>query len=335
MSGRTPTVERGRFGARTVPIGWGQEMRDQGALVREACKWDYELRFPEQVPELLDRAHAIATSTPKGPVYLSLPREVLCEPCPGDELAAPISMQPSTIVASPAQAQAVAELLTSAKRPLIVAQRGTGSAEGFDALARIAEQWAIPVCQWWAVATAISSDHPMYVGQDPARWIGTADVILVLDSLAPWMPRGPPAASRLHGRAARAEPAVQPVPGAQLPVRPVDHERGRGRPAGPRGGDGRPGPGRGRGRAPAGPCDRPRRRPPRGGPGWPRAGKRRSDEQGLGVALRRRGHPGPPGDGRSRSWAAPTSRSGSPSTAPGARNPTRAGSAGASPAPSA
>ncbi len=29
MSGRTPTVERGRFGARTVPIGWGQEMRDQ------------------------------------------------------------------------------------------------------------------------------------------------------------------------------------------------------------------------------------------------------------------------------------------------------------------
>ncbi len=71
MSGRTPTVEEGRFGARTVPIGWGQEMRDQPALVREACKWDYELRFPEQVPQLLDRAHAIATSTPQGPVYLA------------------------------------------------------------------------------------------------------------------------------------------------------------------------------------------------------------------------------------------------------------------------
>ncbi len=49
FSGRTPTVEQGRFGARTVPIGWGQEMRDQAALVREAVKWDYELRFPEQV----------------------------------------------------------------------------------------------------------------------------------------------------------------------------------------------------------------------------------------------------------------------------------------------
>ena len=36
MSGRTPVMEGGRFGARTVPIGWGQEMRDQAALVREA-----------------------------------------------------------------------------------------------------------------------------------------------------------------------------------------------------------------------------------------------------------------------------------------------------------
>ena len=71
-----------------MPIGWGQEMRDQAALVREACKWEYEVRFPEQVPELLDRALAIATSTPSGPVYLSLPREVLCEPCPAEALAA-------------------------------------------------------------------------------------------------------------------------------------------------------------------------------------------------------------------------------------------------------
>ncbi len=73
MSGRTPVTERGRFGGRSVPAGWGQEMRDQAALVREACEWDYELRFPEQIDEILIRAHAIANSTPKGPVYLSLP----------------------------------------------------------------------------------------------------------------------------------------------------------------------------------------------------------------------------------------------------------------------
>src|SRR5690606_40148654 len=68
MSGRTPVTEGGRFGARTVPIGWGQEMRDQAALVRESCKWEYELKLPEQIGPLLDRAHAIANSLPKGTV---------------------------------------------------------------------------------------------------------------------------------------------------------------------------------------------------------------------------------------------------------------------------
>ena len=199
MSGRTPTVERGRFGARTVPIGWGQEMRDQAALVREACKWDYELRFPEQLPALLDRAFAIATSTPKGPVYLSLPREVLTEPCPVEELEVPIAMRAASVVASSDQIAELAELLAGADRPLIFAQHGAGSADGFDALARIAERWSIPVCQYWAVASAISSQHPMYVGQDPAPWVADADVILVIDSLAPWMPdaHGPPAGCRV------------------------------------------------------------------------------------------------------------------------------------------
>lgn len=188
MSGRTPTLERGRFGARTVPIGWGQEMRDQTALVREACKWDYEVRFPEQVPELLDRAHAVAMSTPRGPVYLSLPREVLAEPCPPSEVSAPVSMRPSTVVADAAQVHEVARLLLAARRPLVIAQRGAGSDAGFGALARIAEHLAIPVCQYWAIALAMSADHPSYVGQDPMPWVEEADLIVVIDSLAPWSP---------------------------------------------------------------------------------------------------------------------------------------------------
>jgi len=188
MSGRTPTLEAGRFGARTVPIGWGQEMRDQPALVREACKWEYEVRFPEQIPELLDRAHAIATSTPKGPVYLSLPREVLCEPCPADALDAPPSMAAALLTPNPDDLARAADLLAGAERPLIIAQRGAGSQAGFAALADLADRWSIPVCQWWAVATAISAEHPMYVGQDPGPWLADADVVLVVDSLAPWMP---------------------------------------------------------------------------------------------------------------------------------------------------
>jgi acetolactate synthase-1/2/3 large subunit len=192
MSGRTPATESGRFGARTVPIGWGQEMRDQAALVREACKWDYEVRFPEQIPELLDRAYAIATSTPKGPVYLSLPREVLCELCPEEALAAPPAMSAATVAPNPSDIAEAARLLADAERPVIIAQRGAGTPAGFAALAELAELFSIPVCQWWAAATAISSEHPMDVGGDPRAWLAEADAVLVIDSLAPWMPDAHP-----------------------------------------------------------------------------------------------------------------------------------------------
>lgn len=188
MSGRTPVTEEGRLGARTVPIGWGQEMRDQTALVREAAKWDYELKFPEQVAGLLDRAHVIANSTPKGPVYLSIPREVLCETVPSEGLDAAPSMQPATLAPDPAAIATLAEWLASAEAPLIVAQRGVGDAASFAAFAGWAEDWGIAVCSWWATHLAIDTDHPCHIGADPGPWLERADVVLILDCLAPWMP---------------------------------------------------------------------------------------------------------------------------------------------------
>ena len=188
FSGRTPTVEKGRFGARTVPIGWGQEMRDQTSLVREASKWDYELRFPEQVPELVDRAHAIASSSPRGPVYVSLPREVLCEPCPAEFLDTSPSMTAHGLHASPGDLAGLAARIARAKLPVIFAQHGAGSAEGFAALARMTQAWGIPVCQYWAGQLALATDHPMCTIWDPAPLLAEADLVICLDVLAPWMP---------------------------------------------------------------------------------------------------------------------------------------------------
>ena len=195
MSGRTPITEQGRFGSRDIPIGWGQEMRDQAGMVRELVKWDYEIRYSEQIPEVLDRAFAIANSTPKGPVYLSLPREVLCEISSTRDLLARTTMRPATVVADPARLAELAMGLAEAARPVIFAQRGAGTAAGFAALSRLTEDWAIPVVHYWADRLAIPSSHPMQAGEDPEPWLGEADFVLVIDSLAPWSPkqhRAPP-----------------------------------------------------------------------------------------------------------------------------------------------
>jgi acetolactate synthase-1/2/3 large subunit len=79
-AGRTPLTETGSIASRNRPIHWGQEAFDQGGMLREYVKWDYELRGGQPVDAVVDRALDIAMSEPRGPVYLTLPREVLSAP---------------------------------------------------------------------------------------------------------------------------------------------------------------------------------------------------------------------------------------------------------------
>src|SRR5215467_5739173 len=80
-SGRTPFTEEGEImGMRSGEIHWPQEMRDQRAMVREFVKWDYELPNGEVMETAIDRALNIAMAEPKGPVYMTLPRETLAAP---------------------------------------------------------------------------------------------------------------------------------------------------------------------------------------------------------------------------------------------------------------
>ncbi len=79
-AGRTPLTETGHQASRNRSIHWGQEMFDQGGLAREFVKWDYELRAGQSADSIVDRALDIAMSEPRGPVYLTLPREVLADP---------------------------------------------------------------------------------------------------------------------------------------------------------------------------------------------------------------------------------------------------------------
>ncbi len=79
-AGRTPITETGHIASRNRSIHWGQESFDQGGMVREFVKWDYELRAGQPAEAVVDRALDIAMSEPRGPVYLTLPREVLADP---------------------------------------------------------------------------------------------------------------------------------------------------------------------------------------------------------------------------------------------------------------
>ncbi len=182
MSGRTPVTEQGRVGSRNAAIHWGQEMRDQAAMIRECAKWDYELRYPEQAGELVDRALAIAASAPAGPVYLSLPREVLCAEVPGHPAGG--RMRAAAVALPDAAAiEEAAGLLARAARPLIIAQRGA-----FAETRALAEALGAPVVEHWPVRNAMPNGHDLHAGYDPHPLLRDADAVLVADALVPWMP---------------------------------------------------------------------------------------------------------------------------------------------------
>jgi acetolactate synthase-1/2/3 large subunit len=187
-AGRSPITEAGDHGSRDGYIQWAQEMYDQAGMVREIVKWDYELRNGAQLETVVDRALAIAGTEPRGPVYLSLPREVLGEPAVAG-LPSPRRMKTPGPPGPDAEAvAAAAALLARAERPLIVSANAGRDPGAFAALAEFAERFAVPVVQHKPRYLAIPSSHPMNLGYDPNRWVEEADLILVLESDVPWLP---------------------------------------------------------------------------------------------------------------------------------------------------
>lgn len=187
-AGRSPITESGQHGSRDGYIHWAQEMYDQAGMVREIVKWEYELRNADQLETVVDRALAIAGTEPRGPVYLSLPREVLGAPAASVQ-AGPLRLRASASPAPDAGAiTAAAGLLARAKRPLIVSANAGRDSAAFAVVAAFAERFAVPVVQHKPRYLALPSSHPMNLGYDPHRWVGEADVILVLESDVPWLP---------------------------------------------------------------------------------------------------------------------------------------------------
>jgi len=187
MAGRSPIMEAGAFGARSRPIHWAQEMFDQAGMVREFVKWDYELRNPSQAGLVVARAVEAAMAEPRGPVYLTLPREPLSAPSTANQAAEPRSV-PSSAHPDPVLIARLADWLIEAERPLLIASSLGRVAEEAALLARMAEQIALPVVAHTPRYLCLPTDHPLHHGFDPHPFIEDADLILVIEADVPWMP---------------------------------------------------------------------------------------------------------------------------------------------------
>ena len=189
LAGRAPyTSDRELRGARSSYIHWLQEQRDQHGIVRNYTKWDYELRRSDQVGEAVNRAFQIAASDPPGPVYLTLPRELLMENLGSTALDSPARFQPASLGNGPDSAlETAAEWLIRSERPLALVADVGRTAKGYVAFAELANRLALPVVEWRNRAN-FSGENPLHQGFDATELLPDADVILVVDHDIPYIP---------------------------------------------------------------------------------------------------------------------------------------------------
>ena len=157
-------------------------------FVEPVAKWARAVTSPYTLYESVIRAGEMAQRVPKGPIYLNVALEHMLHdwtpPAAAREVPSAPVVQPSA-----QDVEGVADLLRSAKSPVIVTETSGRDPEAFGALIELADLLAIPVINGRANAYAnFPTDHPLYLGMGNYKALDDADLVLLVGGRAPWYP---------------------------------------------------------------------------------------------------------------------------------------------------
>ncbi|MEI6303767.1 MAG: thiamine pyrophosphate-requiring protein [Betaproteobacteria bacterium] len=193
MAGKAPYSLHGELpGSRDNYVHFVQDPFDIASVVRPYVKWEYSLPSGVVAKEVLRRGHTMMQSDPKGPVYLTLPRETLAESWDEGAIKAFPESRYGAVESGgtdPVVAERIAERLMAAQNPIAVTTylgRKPGAVAVFDALSR---ECGIRVFESSPVYLNIPRNSPCFGGFDAKEAVAAADVGLLLDVDVPWLPK--------------------------------------------------------------------------------------------------------------------------------------------------
>jgi benzoylformate decarboxylase len=141
------------------PLLWA----DLPTIARPLVKWASEVRRLADLPRAIHRAAKTALAPPTGPVFLSLPADVLNEEADID-LGAP-SRVASRLRGDRAAIVAAATLLAAAERPVLIAGDSVAQSGAHAELVALAELLGAPVWAEGVPSTAsFPASHPLFRG---------------------------------------------------------------------------------------------------------------------------------------------------------------------------
>ena len=160
--GKTPMVIYAGQSPSSVLL---QEPHLSGPLVdmaRPIAKWAAQVEHAHDIPRALRRAFKIAAEPPQGPVFLSLPMDVL-------DAEAEVEIAPTTYTNWRARPNAeglreLADMLVKAKRPMIQVGDSINLVEAQAEVARVAELLGAPMFECYASEFNVPACHPLYMG---------------------------------------------------------------------------------------------------------------------------------------------------------------------------
>lgn len=192
---RVPVLVLGATGpvdaARRRPwIDWLHTSADQAALVRPFIKWDAQPASVPAAQEALLRAHRIATTAPRGPVYVCFDAALQESRLDARPAIPDVGrfQPPQPAAPAPADLQLALEWFERAQRPVILAGRVDRTPEGWTERIALAERFGARVITDLKVGAAFPTRHPLHVGPasmflapEPASALRNADLVLSLD----------------------------------------------------------------------------------------------------------------------------------------------------------
>ena len=193
IAGRAPmSTFDDATGGRDTYVHFIQEPFDQASVVRPYVKWEYNLAWPSMAHEVVSRAGAVMQSDPTGPVYLTLPREVLAAPVDAASVGAfghqnhlPVKAQG----ADPSAVRAIAEQLMRSENPMLVTAYAGRNHQAPALIEKLAILCGMRICEFNSIYMNIRRDSPYFAGYNPAAFTEQADFGLLIDVDVPWIPK--------------------------------------------------------------------------------------------------------------------------------------------------
>ncbi|HEV2610939.1 MAG TPA: thiamine pyrophosphate-binding protein [Noviherbaspirillum sp.] len=134
---------------------------DYRRMFGQMAKWVAQIDRADRIPEYIARAFQTATSGRPGPVVLALPEDMLSATA---QTADARPYRPVQAAPSAAQIETVRDMLSAAKRPVVILGGGGWDPSACDDIRRFAESNQLPVACAFRFQDLLDNQHPHYIG---------------------------------------------------------------------------------------------------------------------------------------------------------------------------